>query len=434
MKMENQNNEELNDIVKDTEIKNEEKSEEVKYSDKEPKVKKRFSLFEVFILMVVSITVSLILGMFLVRHNNKTIYKKEKLDPYLERFIQNYNYIVDNYYEKIDKDKLINSSIEGMMNSLDDPYSAYIDGITANNFNINLEGSYQGLGISIVKDPETGYIVTYAVFKNSPADKAGLKSGDIIKSINGEGTETKETSEFSNYILNSKEQEFNLVVLRGEEESNIIIRKENVTIDSVTSKVIEVEDKKIGYIYMSIFANNTASQFLNALNELEQQGIDSLIIDVRSNTGGHLTAVDEILRNLLTKKQVIYQLSQNDEITKYYGMLDKNKDYEIVLLGDNYTASASEVLISGLRDNLNAKLIGIKTFGKGTVQELVTLTNGVQYKITTKKWLTPNGNWINETEGIEPDIEVKMNEEYYNTYDDSDDNQLQTAIDYLKNK
>ena len=219
--MENQNNEEVNDIVKDTEIKNEEKSEEVKYSDKEPKVKKRFSLFEVFILMVVSITVSLILGMFLVRHNNKTIYKKEKLDPYLERFIQNYNYIVDNYYEEIDKDKLINSSIEGMMNSLDDPYSAYIDGDTANNFNINLEGSYQGLGISIVKDPETGYIVTYAVFKNSPADKAGLKSGDIIKSINGEGTETKETSEFSNYILNSKEQEFNLVVLRGEEESNI---------------------------------------------------------------------------------------------------------------------------------------------------------------------------------------------------------------------
>lgn len=432
--MEKQNNEEVNNIVEDPEIKKEEKSEEVKYSSKELKSKKRFSLFEVFILMIVSITVSMILGMFLVRHNNKTIYKKEKLDPYLERFIQNYNYIVDNYYEDIDKDKLINSSIEGMMNSLDDPYSAYIEGDTAKNFNINLEGSYQGLGISIVKDPETGYIVTYAVFKNSPADKAGLKSGDIIKSINGEGTETKETSEFSNYILNSKEQEFNLVILRGEEESNITIKKENVTIESVTSKVIETENKKIGYIYMSIFANNTASQFLNALNELEQQGIDSLIIDVRSNTGGHLTAVDEILRNLLTKKQVIYQLSQNDESTKYYGMLDKNKEYEIVLLGDNYTASASEVLISGLRDNLSAKLIGVKTFGKGTVQELVTLTNGVQYKITTKKWLTPDGNWINETEGIEPDIEVKMNEKYYNTYDDSDDNQLQTAIDYLKNK
>ena len=432
--MEKQNNEEVNNIVEDPEIKKEEKSEEVKYSSKELKNKKRFSLFEVFILMIVSITVSMILGMFLVRHNNKTIYKKEKLDPYLERFIQNYNYIVDNYYEDIDKDKLINSSIEGMMNSLDDPYSAYIEGDTAKNFNINLEGSYQGLGISIVKDPETGYIVTYAVFKNSPADKAGLKSGDIIKSINGEGTETKETSEFSNYILNSKEQEFNLVILRGEEESNITIKKENVTIDSVTSKVIETENKKIGYIYMSIFANNTASQFLNALNELEQQGIDSLIIDVRSNTGGHLTAVDEILKNLLTKKQVIYQLSQNDESTKYYGILDKNKEYEIVLLGDNYTASASEVLISGLRDNLSAKLIGVKTFGKGTVQELVTLTNGVQYKITTKKWLTPNGNWINETEGIEPDIEVKMNEKYYNTYDDSDDNQLQTAIDYLKNK
>lgn len=416
------------------EDKKEEKLEKLENHTNRKKERKRFSLFEVIILIIISISVSFSLGIIIVGHKNKIIKPEVNKDKYLENFINNYHYIIDNYYEEIDREQLINDAIAGMMNTLDDPYSAYISDEESNNFNINLEGSYQGLGLSILKDSETGYIMVYYTFKDSPADKAGLKSGDLIKSVDGQLTNEFDTSEFSDKILKGDKKDYTLTIIRNNEEFDVNISKENVTINSVTSELIEQNDKKIGYIYMSIFASNTAEQFKTKLKELEEKNIDALIIDVRENTGGHLTAVEDILKSLLTKKQVTYKLQENDKISEYYGSLSKNKDYEIVLLGDEYSASASEVLISSLKDNLNSKLIGTKTFGKGTVQELITLSNGLQYKITTKKWLSPNGNWVNDTEGIIPDIEVKMSDKYYETYDKQDDNQLQTAIDYIINK
>ena len=398
---------------------------------KEPK---KIGILEVIILLIITMTVSMSLGMIIVGHKNKTKPIETPKDKYLETFIENYNFIVDNYYQEVDREKLINDAIAGMMNTLDDPYSAYIEGDEADNFNINLQGSYQGLGVSIVKDPETNYIMIYYTFANSPADKAGLKSGDIIKKVDDTLTDTIETSEFSSQVLKSDKMDYTLTIIRDGEEFEVNIKKENVTIDSVKSEIIEKDNHKIGYIYMSIFASNTAEQFKQKLKELETENIDSLIIDVRSNTGGHLTAVEDILKSLLTTKQITYKLNENENISEYYGSQLKNKDYEIVLLGDKYSASASEVLIYSLKDNLNSKLIGTKTYGKGTVQELITLPSGEQYKITTKKWLSPNGSWVNDTEGIEPDIEVIMDDKYYETYDSEDDNQLQTAIDYIINQ
>jgi len=398
---------------------------------KEPK---KIGILEVIILLIITMTVSMSLGMIIVGHKNKTKPIETPKDKYLETFIENYNFIVDNYYQEVDREKLINDAIAGMMNTLDDPYSAYIEGDEADNFNINLQGSYQGLGVSIVKDPETNYIMIYYTFANSPADKAGLKSGDIIKKVDDTLTDTIETSEFSSQVLKSDKMDYTLTIIRDGEEFEVNIKKENVTIDSVKSEIIEKDNHKIGYIYMSIFASNTAEQFKQKLKELEAENIDSLIIDVRSNTGGHLTAVEDILKSLLTTKQITYKLNENENISEYYGSQLKNKDYEIVLLGDKYSASASEVLIYSLKDNLNSKLIGTKTYGKGTVQELITLPSGEQYKITTKKWLSPNGSWVNDTEGIEPDIEVIMDDKYYETYDSEDDNQLQTAIDYIINQ
>lgn len=398
---------------------------------KEPK---KIGILEVIILLIITMTVSMSLGMIIVGHKNKTKPIETPKDKYLETFIENYNFIVDNYYQEVDREKLINDAIAGMMNTLDDPYSAYIEGDEADNFNINLQGSYQGLGVSIVKDPETNYIMIYYTFANSPADKAGLKSGDIIKKVDDTLTDTIETSEFSSQVLKSDKMDYTLTIIRDGEEFEVNIKKENVTIDSVKSEIIGKDNHKIGYIYMSIFASNTAEQFKQKLKELEAENIDSLIIDVRSNTGGHLTAVEDILKSLLTTKQITYKLNENENISEYYGSQLKNKDYEIVLLGDKYSASASEVLIYSLKDNLNSKLIGTKTYGKGTVQELITLPSGEQYKITTKKWLSPNGSWVNDTEGIEPDIEVIMDDKYYETYDSEDDNQLQTAIDYIINQ
>lgn len=390
--------------------------------------KGKVGFVEVFVLVFITFCVSLSLGVIIGKYI-RIDKKVEKVDENIQMFIDNYKYIVSNYYDEIDKDDLINKAIEGMMNSLDDPYSAYIDSETSTNFNATLDGNYQGLGISIVKNTDNNYIQVVYTFEGSPAEKAGIKSGDIIKSIDGKDTTEMETSELSNMVINSEKKEFKLILLRDDEEIEIVVSKDNIVLDSVESKIYERDNKKIGYIYISIFANNTAEQFIEKLNELEDEEIDSLIIDVRSNTGGHLTAVEEILNNLLTNRQITYQLDKSGEVTKYYGKLNENKKYGIVLLGDSYSASASEVLISSLRENLDAKLVGEKTYGKGTVQELITLSNGQQYKITTKKWLTADGNWVNDTEGILPDVEEKLNEEYYKSLSEDDDNQLQKAIE-----
>lgn len=402
---------------------------------------KNFKSKEVVVLLFVTFIISLFLGItisglcvFSIDSKNNINDKKISDDEYLKKFIENYEYIVNNYYKKIDREKLINNAIAGMTENLDDPYSVYMDESSSSSFNINLDGEYKGLGIQIAEDSKTKQIVVLSVFDESPADKAGIKPGDIIVKIDNKELKDKTASDFSKMVLESNKTKFNLTILRDDKEEKVVVEKENVTIDSVSSKVIERENKKIGYIYISIFANNTANQFLDKVNELEKKKIDSLIIDVRGNTGGHLTSVEKILENLLTKKQVTYQLSKKNTTIKYYGKAKSNKNYKIVLLGDGDSASASEILIAGLRENLDSTFVGVKTYGKGTVQELVSLSSNEQYKITTKKWLTPKGNWINKTKGIKPDVEVKMSDEYTKTYDEKDDNQLQEAINCILKK
>ena len=395
-------------------------------------IKKIFSTSETVVLVFAALLVGLSIGLL---YNKKNIVntKVEKNDQYLNEFIKNYNYVVDNYYEEVDKESLINSAIKGMMQSLDDPYSVYIDEEESNNFNITLNGSYEGLGVQISKDIETNYILITAVFKDSPASEAGLIPGDLIVSLDDIQSSELTASEFSSLVKSGDKDTYQMKILRDGEEKNITITRKMVTLTSVISETYEQDNKKIGYIYIGIFANNTYDQFSTELKKLESEGIDYLIIDVRGNTGGHLTTVDAILDLFLNRNQIMYQFEQSGKITPIYGSGTDNKKYKIVLLGDEGSASASEVLIGGLKDNLDAIFIGKQTYGKGTVQELVTLSDGTQYKITIKKWLTPNGTWINDTGGIKPDIEVELDSKYYETYDSQEDTQLQAALDYINN-
>ncbi len=402
-------------------------------SNEKKKNNKVFSKSETILLVIFSLIIGLCIG-FIINKNNLIGKSDTKQDEYLNEFIENYEYIIDNYYKDIDKEKLINSAIAGMMDSLDDPYSMYFNEEEADNFSLTLDGSYQGIGVQISKDNQTGYMKVETIFKNSPAEQAGLLVGDLIIAVDDKDAKEMETSEFSSLIKNGEKSTYNLKILRDSEEKEITINKELVTLTSVTSEIFERENKKIGYIYIGVFANNTYEQFKTELNKLEEQKIEYLIIDVRSNTGGHLTAVSSILDLFLTKTQIKYQFLQNDEKTLVYGNAKANKNYEIVLLGDEASASASEVLIAALKENLNSKLIGKKTYGKGTVQKMVTLPDGTKYKITVKKWLTPKGNWINDTEGIMPDIEVALDSKYFDTNSDDDDNQLQKALEYIVNK
>ena len=392
---------------------------------------KTFKTSEVITLVLITFLVSLSIGLAFGKIKVTNTIFRDKDDKALKEFINQYNYILDNYYEDVDKEQLISGAIKGMTEALDDDYSMYIEKEEGTSFNISLDGTYKGLGIEIYKKEENTGVIVSGIFKNSPAYKAGLQLGDVIVAINDQDVTKMSASEVSNYILYNDKDDFKVVVQRDGETLQYDITKEYIEIDSVTSKIYEKNNKKIGYIYISIFAANTDTQFKNNLDELEKEGIDSLIIDVRSNNGGHLTAVEGILDHLLTTNQIEYQMTKNDQTLIKYGRAKNNKNYQIALLADANSASASEVLVAGLKENLQCLFYGVKTFGKGTVQELKSLANGDQYKITTQKWLTPKGNWINDTDGIEPDVEVELSEQYFKTYQDKDDNQLQSLIKEL---
>ena len=393
--------------------------------------KKQFRLSEVVILIVITLIIGFILGLsvFKVMYEKKDDVSSYVNDEYLSKFIENYNYIVNNYYGDLDKNKLIDDAIAGMIESIDDPYTTYFDSNDSNSFNTTLEGSFQGIGVEVINDNDNN-IVVYRVLDDSPASRADIKSLDIIKSIDGTDVDGMNTSDFVSLIRNSNSSSFDLVLLRDGEEISTTVNRELVTIKSVQSDVFYRDDKSVGYIYMSIFANNTYTQFKSELEKLEKLGVDGLIIDVRSNTGGHLTTVENILGLFLDSSHVIYQTEDKDGVVKAYSRGSVTKSYPVVILTNEASASASEILAAAMSEEYGAKLVGKHTFGKGTVQELKTLPDGQQYKFTTKKWLTPGGTWINEV-GIPVDIEVDFNKDYYDDPVYENDAQLQAAIEAL---
>ncbi len=394
---------------------------------------KDFKSKEVVILVVITCIFSFFAGNAFarVKESPKTINQPIALSDDLMNFVENYQYIVDNYYKDVDEAELLDAALKGVMAKMGDPYTVYMDEEDYEELNLTLQGSYSGLGISIYKDTSTKNMVVASVFKDSPADKAGIKVGDIILSVNGKSTKELETSDFSSSVLKGSEDSFELELQRDDETKKVTIQKSSVVIPSIESKTFEKNGKKIGYLAISIFANNTYKQFKDSLKKLEKEKIDSLIIDVRDNTGGHLTAVSNIISLFVDSSHIAYQLEQDGEKKKIHSSGEETKKYPIVFLANGYSASASEVLIGSLKDNLNAKIIGEKTYGKGTVQGLVTLSNGDQFKVTTKKWLTPNGNWVNDTQGFAPDINVSLQDEYYENPSDETDNQLQRALEEL---
>ncbi|MCI5552599.1 MAG: S41 family peptidase [Tenericutes bacterium] len=390
-------------------------------------MKKNFNYKEVIFLVILTCVVSLWMGNAI--KLNK-IEPKTESDDYLKEFEENYQYILDNYYDEVNKEAIIKGAISGMVNALGDDYSVAINDESSNNFNTRLTGSYSGIGIEIVNDNNYNIIIS-DVFEDTPAAKAGLKVMDVILSIDDVDFSNKKTSELTDYIKESNKEKYIIKVKRGTEELSFEIARQLIQIKSIYSELKEIDDHKIGYIYISVFASNTADQFKAAVESLEKQGMDSLIIDVRYNTGGHLTSAVEILSYLLSSDKVIYQIESKGITTKYYSKGSETKTYPIVVLQNKNSASASELLSAALKEEYGATIIGEVSYGKGTVQELVTLTDGTQYKFTTKKWLTPKGNWINGV-GVSVDIEEALSKEYENNPTEENDNQLQRAVQYLK--
>ena len=382
-----------------------------------------FKTKEVVCLLLVTVVIGLMMG-GIVTYN--IVLKGSKVDDELQEFIENYDYVVDNYYGDVDKSSLIDSAIAGMLNALD-KNSTYVGG-SDSNFSIFLEGNYKGTGIQVMMDDESN-IVIYTVFDGTPASKAGLRSGDIIIKLNNKDVTDMDLEEFSDLVKKQKD-EFKITYIRNGKEYKASLKTENVELKSVSSKMIERDNQKIGYIRLTIFANNSDSQFKNALEKLEKQGIDGLIIDLRGNSGGHLKSAENIISLFLDSSHPIYQIKSKEGQEKYYSKGKETKDYKIGLLIDSSSASASEVLTSALKEQYGAVVVGENSFGKGTVQELQTLPDGEQYKLTTKSWLTSEGKVIDK-KGIKPDYAITLNNSYYENPTDENDNQLQKILEVI---
>jgi carboxyl-terminal processing protease len=385
-----------------------------------------FTMKEVIIIIVVSILFGVIIG-------GSVTYGKVKNsgDSYLDEFTSTYYSIINNYYDKVSKKDLINAAISGMVNSLDDPYSVYMDSGTTDSFNKEVEGSYVGIGASVsVNEDNKLYVVS--MFDDSPAKKAGLKVNDIFYKIDGKLVSKLTLEELTNKITGKVGTKVKLVVIRDNKKINITITRGKVNLTSVTSKVIEQDNKKIGYINISIFASNTYKQFKSNLVKLEKKKIDSLIIDVRDNAGGHLDNATNILELFMKKGTILYQIENKGVITKTKDTTKEKRDYKVVVLINNSSASASELLAAAFKDDYSkATLVGKTTYGKGTVQYDQQLSSGASFKYTTEKWLTPKGKSINK-KGVTPDVEIEIGDNYANDKSDANDQQLQKAIEILK--
>ena len=285
---------------------------------------------------------------------NKTLSKNYSLvDEDLEHFINEYNEIKKNYYGTFDSKKILSNALSAVVNSLGDKYSGKINLDSNTTDSIKLRGVYTGVGIEIYNDEKLNIIVN-SVFKGSPADTSGIKKGDIITKINGENVTGTLTTNLVSKIKSLNNNVFTLEILRDGKYINISTKSDTIELKSATYKVLEQNNKKIGYINISIFANNTAKQFKEALSKLEDEKIEGLIVDVRDNPGGYLETAIEISDLLLNKDKVIYKTNDGDKIEATYSKGKKDYDKKIVILINNGSASASELLTLSLKENLNA--------------------------------------------------------------------------------
>ena len=363
-----------------------------------------FNLVEViFIILITGIVVSVASGLIVFKNYDKlsSVASSDSTTNFSE-FNKAYNHIVNSYVKEVDKDKLIEAAIEGMYTYLNDEYSIYMDEETTKSLEERLDGQYTGVGIEITTDKNNKIIIN-KVFSNSSAMDAGLKAGDELIALDGVLLSDKEYTYVSDTIKNSKKDTFMIKYIREGKEYEVTLKKKNVLIDSVVSK----EYENVGYIQIQTFSATTSKQVKDKINNFSKN-IDSLVIDVRNNTGGYLSAAYEIADYFVAKGKPIYQLKDREnKITIYKAKNDVLRNFKgISVLINNYSASASEILALALKESANATTIGVKSYGKGTVQETDTLSSGAMIKYTTSYWLSPNGNTIN-TIGISPDIEEK---------------------------
>ena len=345
--------------------------------------------------------------------NNETKMKLESLQHIITQAFL--------YEEDIDEEYLRESAIKGYVDGLGDPYTVYYNKEETIELLESTSGEFTGIGTAITQDPDTGYTSIVTVYKDSPAEKAGLQAGDIFYKVNGEEVITLDIDQIVSKLKGEEGTEVNITVLRGaqfEEHEVTAIRAVIV----VTSVEYEMKANQIGYVAVSGFEKATLAQFEAALEDLKAQGMKGLIIDLRNNPGGNLSTVCDMVDLILPAGRIVYTQTKNGARDFYYSDDAKQLDIPMAVLINGNSASASEIFAGAIQDYEWGTIVGTTSFGKGIVQQLYQLADETCLKITTSEYFTPNGRNIHGI-GIEPDVVVEY--EY-------DDNQLERAMECLK--
>ena len=440
--------------------------------------KKGFNLLSVIIVIcITSIISGLTTGVIVTnsyKNNLGLTYEDLVNDESLNEFLEVYSSIINNYYEDVDTSAMIDSAVDGMLDYLGESYTTYLDKDATEELEERLSGSYRGIGIAVANK------VIQSITSGTPAAESGLQVGDIITGVDGVDVTQKSNEELTDLIKETDKDSIKLTVQRGEETLTFDIGLATIPISAVNYQMLE---NNVGYLQMEIFSatldeqvtnalddlenqgmqkliidlrNNTggylesaeatASLFLemeifsatleeqvaNALSDLESQGMQKLIIDLRNNTGGYLESAEKTASLFLEKGKLIYSLENKDATAEYYDKTDENTSYPIVILINGQSASAAEILAAALKDSYGAVLVGEKSYGKGKVQQTYNLSDGSMAKYTPARWLRPNGDCIDGV-GLMPDYIANLTY----TYDDTGkingtiDTQLNKAIEVI---
>jgi len=335
------------------------------------------------------------------------------------------------YYDDIENEKLQDGLYTGLIDGLGDKYSVYYNAEDYQALQISTTGQYYGIGAGLSQDKDTMVVTVNKVYEGTPSESAGLLKDDVIVSVDGTEAASMELSELVKLIRGEEGTSVHLEVYRPSTGENLSfdVERKNVTLPSVSSQML---DDNIGYVHIDSFETETADQFEKAVAELDKEGMKAMVLDVRYNGGGLVTAVVQILDDILPEGTVVYTEDKNGHRETYTSSGDTYMEYPLAVLINEDSASASEILAGAIKDYEYGTLIGTTTFGKGIVQTIFPLEDGDAVKLTTAKYFTPNGNYIHGV-GIDPDIELEY--EYLNPdgteYDVKYDNQIQKAVEVL---
>lgn len=346
--------------------------------------------------------------------------------------LEQYREIIDKYYlGEVDETKLQEGAIKGYVEGLGDPYTEYISKEDMEDYLDDTMGNFVGIGIYMIKNTQYDRIQVLSTIKGSPAEKAGIQAGDFIISVDGVEYKANDMTTASNNIKGEEGTKVTVELLRGTQTVKYELTREKVKVNQVEGKVLS---NNIGYIQFTSFDETTAKDFKVKYEELAKQGIQSLIIDLRNNGGGIVDQALEIADYVAVKDSVLlYEVDKNNKETVKKAKTDPIINMPIIILTNENTASASEILAGALKDLGKAKIVGTKTYGKGVIQQILKLNDGSGLKITIEEYQTPNRNKINKV-GIEPDEKVELPDSVESVLNvkESEDTQLQKAIEMLK--